>query len=254
MHRLIRAGLFLLLAVPCLPTRAEEISLKDGTKIVGHMTAVTPEKIEVETSYGKIQLKRGDVLSITFPENGTVSASANGTDSQAQKTDAAKVDEALNGLQYVNRTGKFALTLPPDWMIATDLHRSPETLAALSSRDKMRYLLVVQEQYPGSLDSYKELSLLNARRSLSNFEELSQSQATIDGKSALLVFYRGNLQKSSNLPIEFVSAIIASGNTYTRLTAWCVEPLFRDMQPAFEKLLNSYRATGGQTTATSSKP
>jgi hypothetical protein len=254
LRRLILSVVFFVLVASCPSLLAEEISLKDGTKIVGHMIALSPDKIEVETSYGKIQLKRTDILSINFPENGTASASANGANSQAQKTDAPSVDEVLNGLQYVNRTGKFTLTLPPDWMISTDIHRAPDTLTALSSRDKMRYLLVVQEQYPGSLESYKEVALLNARRTLSNFEELSQSQATIDGKSALFVFYRGNLQKSSNLPVEFVSAIIASGNTYTRLTAWCVEPLFHDMQPAFEKLLNSYHATAGQTTATASKP
>ena len=27
-----------------------------------------------------------------------------------------------------------------------------------------------------------------------------------------------------------------------------MEPLFQDMQPAFEKMVNSYRSTGGQTT------
>jgi hypothetical protein len=93
----------------------------------------------------------------------------------------------------------------------------------------------MQEEYPGSLESYKELTMLSARRSLSNFEELSESPATIDGKSALIVFYRGTLQKGSNLPVEFVSAIIASGKTYTKISAWCVEPLFHDMQPGFER-------------------
>jgi hypothetical protein len=251
-YRVIATTVFLFLTVAFFPALAEEISLKDGTKIIGRMTAVTPDKIEVETSYGKMQLKRSDVLSITFPENGT--AQTNSVEPTAAKADAPKVDEALNGLQYVNRTGKFTLALPPDWVIATDLHRAPETLAALSSRDKMRYLLVMQEQYPGSLESYKELTMLNARRSLGNFEELAQSSVTIDGKSALLVFYRGTLQKGSNIPVEFVSAIVATGNTYTKLSAWCVEPLFHDMQPAFEKVLNSYRTTGGQTTATTSKP
>ena len=230
MRRVTAITLFL--AVASLPTLAEEISLKDGTKIVGRMTAVSPDKIDVETSYGKVQLKRTDILTINFPENG---ASANSSQPTPAKTDAPKVDEALNGLQYINRTGKFTLTLPPDWVIATDLHRAPETLTALSSRDKMRFLLVMQEEYPGSLESYKELTMLSARRSLSNFEELSESPATIDGKSALIVFYRGTLQKGSNLPVEFVSAIIASGKTYTKINAWCVEPLFHDMQPGFER-------------------
>ncbi len=221
------------------------------------MTAVTAEKIEVETSYGKMQLKRSDVLTIRFPENG---ASANAAQSSssgiAQGTTlnavAPKVDEAMNGLVYVNRTSKFTLTLPPDWMIAPELRHGPEILAGLASRDKLRFLLVAQEEYPGSLESYKELTMLGARHNLSNFEELSESPATIDGKPALLIFYRGTLAKASNLPVEFVSAIVVSGKTYTKVTAWCVEPLFHDVQPTFEKVLNSYRSSNGQTTAANS--
>ena len=247
-------GLGLGLLAISFSAMAEEISLKDGTKIVGHMTAVTPEKIEVETSYGKMQLKRSDVLTISFPENGTSanvtqpssSGTAQGTTLNAV---APKMDESLNGLVYVNRTAKFTLTLPPDWVIAPELRHSPEMLAGLASRDKLRFLLVAQEEYPGSLESYKELTMLGARRNLASFEELSESPATIDGKPALLIFYRGNLAKASNLPVEFVSAIVVSGKTYTKVTAWCVEPLFHDMQPAFEKVLNSYRSNSGQTTA-----
>lgn len=246
----------LALMVGSFSAMAEEVSLKDGTKIIGHMTAVSADKIEVETSYGKIQLKRSDILTISFPENG---ASANAgqpspaaAQSASMKVDSAKVDEVLTGLQYTNRTAKFTLTVPPDWVIAPELRHNAETLAALSSRDKMRFIMVSQEEYPGSLQSYKELTMLGARRNLSDFEELSESPVTIDGKSALMIFYRGTLSKASNLPVEFVSAIVVSGKTYTKVTAWCVEPLFRDVQPTFEKVLNSYHSANGQITAAAS--
>jgi hypothetical protein len=159
----------------------------------------------------------------------------------------------LQGLRYVNRTGKFSLTVPQQWVINADLHRSPGTLAVLTSSDKTRFLVAIQEDYPGSLDSYKELAMLNARRSLTNFEESAQSNVTIDGKAALLVYYRGS--QKGGLPVAFLSAIIASGNSYTKMTVWCIEPLFHDMQPSFEKMLMSYR-TSGQTSAAaaSSKP
>jgi hypothetical protein len=242
---------FSFLVMACYPAAAEEVSLKDGTKIVGHMTGVTPENIEVETSYGKVLLKRSDVMTISFPENGP--AHTNPGEPAAGKGEAAKIDEALEGVQYVNRTGQFALTLPPDWVISTELRRAPETLSALTSRDKLRYLVVMREEYPGSLESYKELTMISVRKGLGNFEELAQSPVTIDGKSALLVYYRGTLAKGSNLPVEFVSAIIVSGKTFTRVSAWCVEPLFHDMQPAFEKILNSYHTTAGQTMATAVK-
>jgi len=242
---------FSLLLMAGHPLAAEEISLKDGTKIVGRMTGVTADTVEVETSYGKVQLKRSDVVTINFPDHGT--ANARPSDPAAASGEAAKIDEALDGAQYVNRTGQFALTLPPDWMMATDLRRAPETLAALTSRDKLRYLVVMREEYPGSLESYKELTLINAQKGLGNFEELAQSSVTIDGKSALLVYYRGTLPTSSHLPVEFVSAIIVSGKTFTRVSAWCVEPLFHDMQPAFERIMSSYHSTTVQATASAAK-
>ena len=241
----------LLFLTAALPALAEEIVLKDGTKIVGHMTGITSEKIEVDTSYGKVQLNRGDIVSITFSEN----SSGKAPDVAAAKQALPKMDEALTGTQYLNRTAKFSLTLPPEWAIDPNLRNTPATLAGFSSKDKMRFAMVIQEEYPGSMDSYREVTMLSVRRTLSNFEELARSNATIDGKPAILVFYRGTLQKSNNFPVEFLSAFIQSGNTYTKISVWCIEPLFHDMQPAFEKIVTSYRTSGHITAAAdSTKP
>lgn len=253
MRRALSASLFGFLLLGTITTLGEEISLKDGTKLVGHMTAITPDKIEVETSYGKIQVKRSDILTISFPENGAAPATTPSDPAAAEKQPLPKIDESLSGLIYTNRTGRFMLTLPPDWVIAPELRKSPETMAALSSKDKMRFMLAVQEQYPGSLDSYKDLVILNARRNLDSFEEIGQTPVTIDGKASLILYYRGTL-RGSKLPVQFVSALIPSGNVYAKVSAWCIEPLFRDMQPAFEKTLNSYKSMGGQTTAGITKP
>jgi len=238
-------------AASSLPARGEEIILKDGTKVVGRLTGITSEKIEVDTSYGKVQLNRSDIVTISFSQSGS---DAKAPETAPANASLPKIDETLSGTQYVNRTGKFSLTLPPDWMIEPSLRRTAATLASFTSKDKMRFAMVIQEDYPGSLESYKEITMLNARRTLSNFEELANSNVTIDGKSALLVFYRGTLAKTNNLPVEFVSAIIVSGNSYTKVTAWCIEPLFHDMQPAFEKLVNSYRGSGRTLAADAAKP
>jgi hypothetical protein len=241
----------LLFLTASLPAFAEEIILKDGTKIVGRMTGITSDKIEVETSYGKVQLNRTDIVTISFADN----ASAKAPDVAPAKQSLPKMDESLTGAQYLNRTGKFSLTLPPDWLIDPNLRNSSTTLAGLSSKDKMRFAMVIQEDYPGSMDSYRELTMLGVRRTLSNFEELAHSEATIDGKPALLVYYRGTLQKSNNLPVEFLSAFIQTGNTFTKISVWCIEPLFHDMQPTFEKIVGSYRTSGHITAAAdSTKP
>jgi hypothetical protein len=248
------ARIVLLCLTVCLVTgmseSAEEITLKDGKKIVGHLTGVSSDKIEVETSDGTLQLKRGDIVTISFPEN----SSAKSPEAHSEKRDLPKIDETLSGTQYVNRTGEFSLTLPRDWIIDTDPSHSPSTLAVLSSKDKTRVTFVMQEEYPGSLESYKEVTMLNARRTLGDFEELSESNATIDGKTALLVFYRGVVSKSKDLPFEFLSAIVASGNSYTKITAWCLEPLFHDMQPDFEKIVMSYHSSSRIGPAESRQP
>jgi len=250
----IGSALAMLLAAS-LPAAAEEIALKDGTKIVGHMNSLTGDKIEVVTAYGKMLVKRSDIVTISFPENNPTAAPTSAPDAAAVKKDPPPViDEALNGTQYVNRTGKFSLTLPAGWMINPDLPHSKAAIAGLSSKDKMRFLMVVQEEYTGSLESYKDLGQLQARGSFGNYEELSESPVAIDGKAGLMISYRGTLAKS-NLPVQFLTAIIPSGTTFTRVTTWCVEPLFHETQPTFEKIVTSYRSSGQiSAAAASSKP
>jgi hypothetical protein len=236
-----------------LPACAEEIALKDGTKIVGHMTEVKSDKIEVETAYGKMQVKRSDILTISFPENGaatTASAPAPAGTKDAPTTTSAPgtpatpaIEQSLVGTQYFNKTGRFSLTLPPEWKINANLSKSPATIAGLSSRDDLRFVLVSREEYSGSLESYKGLGELQIRKSLANYEELSEAAITIDGKAGVLISYRGTLPKADNLPVQFLVAIVPSGTTYTRIAAWCVEPLFHEMQPTFERILNSYHSS-----------
>jgi hypothetical protein len=231
---------------------AEEIVLKDGTKIVGHMTAISGDKIEVETAYGKMSLKRGDILTISFPENGNQSVPA-GT--QPAKKDKPKIEESLDGSQYLNKTGEFSLSLPPEWKINPALSASSDAIAGLSSGDNMRFLVVVREVFPGSLESYKGLSEIQVKNNLQDYEKLSESPTTIDHKSALLLSYRGTLAKANNLPVQFLTAIIPLGNTYYRITTWCVEPLFNESQSMFEKIISSYHDTRPSSVPSSlSKP
>src|SRR5258708_16089719 len=132
------------------------------------MTGITSDKIEVETSYGKVQLNRGDILTINFPENGSGKA----PEAAAAKQELPKIDETLLGTQYLNRTGKFSLTLPPEWKIHPDLQHSPGTFARFTSNDKMRFAMATQDAYPDSLYPYPELPLLGPLSTLSNFSEL----------------------------------------------------------------------------------
>src|ERR1700747_3605071 len=108
MRRTILVFGFLLVVM--LPASAEEFVLKDGTKIQGRMLAAKSDKIEVQTAYGKMQIRRSDILAINFPENG-------GTAVSQSSGKARPVDESLTGTEYLNRTGHFTLTVPIEWKI-----------------------------------------------------------------------------------------------------------------------------------------
>jgi hypothetical protein len=249
MRRILFLPVFSLFLAMSLPTAAEEILLKDGTKIVGHMSALQADKIEVETAYGKMQIKRGDIITINFPENGASAAPGS-----SAKDDAPVIEESLRGTQYVNTTGKFTLTVPPDWKIDTKFPRTSVIVTVLSSHDNMRFLTVTQEEYNGSLESYKGLLELTYRKMFGSYEELSESPAKIDGKSALLLSFRGISTKADNLPVQFLVAIVPSGTTYTRVATWCVEPLFHETQPMFEKIVSSYHSGAIPAVAQLAKP
>ena len=83
----------------CQTTRAEEIQLKDGTKITGKLVGVNGDTLQIKTAYGEIQVPRADVISINFPENQTKQAVA-GTPAGLPRP----VDETLSNGKYVNRS------------------------------------------------------------------------------------------------------------------------------------------------------
>lgn len=252
----MRRVLFIFLAVcwlllrAILPTAAEEISLKDGTKIVGRMISLQGDMIEVETAYGKIQLNRTDIITIAFPENATATPPA----TPAAKDAGINFEESLRGTQYVNKTCQFTVIVPPDWKINPKLPRVAPVVAGLSSHDDLAFLMVTQEEFSGSLDGYKGLLELQYSRTFGDYKELSASPVKIDGKSALLFSFRGISPKANNLPLRFLVAIIPSGTTYTRVATWCVEPLFHEMQPVFEAIVNSYRSSAVPAVAQFTKP
>jgi TonB family protein len=228
-----------------LPASAEEFVLKDGTKIQGRMLAVKGDKIEVQTAYGKMQIRRSDILTINFPENSGTAVSQ----SSGDREKATPVDENLTGTEYVNRTGHFTLTVPIEWKINPELRVGTDMLAALSSRDNMRFVVVEHETFAGSLESYKGLVEIASRRNVNDFEKLSESNVTIDGRPGMLIIFRGTNPRAQNLPVEFVAAIANFGGEYLHAVAWCVEPLFNESQRTLENILLSYHRVGDNPAA-----
>lgn len=60
---------------------AEEIQLKDGSKITGKITGVDGNTFQVKTAYGEIKVPRTEIVTIQFPENSTKKSDAAGDSS-----------------------------------------------------------------------------------------------------------------------------------------------------------------------------
>lgn len=73
-QRLIYVTLLVLFS--CLLVQAEEIQLKDGSKVNGRIIAVNGDTFQVKTAYGEIQVPRQQIVAISFPENEPNSAAS----------------------------------------------------------------------------------------------------------------------------------------------------------------------------------
>jgi hypothetical protein len=95
-----------------------------------------------------------------------VSSKGSAAVSATPQKDVLAIDESLNDSQYINRTAKFSLVLPPDWIINKEVRHSPSTLAWLSTPDKRNWVGVTKEQDAGSLENFKEVFEVRAQPSL----------------------------------------------------------------------------------------
>ena len=140
-------------ALACVPVRAEEIQLQDGTKVTGKLTGITNDTFQVKTAYGDIQAPRAQVISINFPENQPKKES----DAEEPKAKSA-IEKSLNGATYTNVAEKFHVNVPKGWLLAPELAtQSADIAAALKSPDQIYFLFVTPEKYLGTLATYKVL-------------------------------------------------------------------------------------------------
>ena len=170
------------LLVPALllagtPARAEDIFLKDGTKIVGKIVGFEKDAFRVETSFGIAIIYKDRVERIVFaptapsPAAGAAktepSPSSPARESRAERPSGPPV-ETVTGTQYTNQTYGFRIFKPPTWRSYPQLVR-PQTplVAALGTPDESTLLLIGREPYNGTLDDYAR----GAERSLRQFYE-----------------------------------------------------------------------------------
>jgi hypothetical protein len=232
-----RGAWILSVAVLCVSLRAEEIQLKDGTKITGKLTGVSGDTFQVKTAYGDIQVPRAQVVSINFPENQPKKEGDEG-----ERAAKPPVDESLHGTTYTNRSGKFTVKVPEGWLLAPELaNQSQDIIAALKSPDQIYFFLVTPEKFPGTLSTYKVLAETQYQTKFKEYEKISESQIQMDGRNGVRLIWHGKNTAAHDAPMKSVVYILPYENRMVRLSFLTLEPLFDEGLPIFEKIAASYQ-------------
>jgi hypothetical protein len=214
---------------------AEEIQLKDGSKITGKIVGVSGETFQVKTNYGDINVPRSEVVSITFPENAPKTAASNADT-------PPPVDEDLKGNIYTNHTAGFQVGVPSGWKISPDLRASKDVVAALDSADDTLFFMVTPEKFSGTLATYKVLTENQYQKNFAGYVNDGESEAELDGRKGIRIICHGTA-KSNNADLKFLVYILPYEGRMVRLSFFTLPPLFNDGLPAFEKIAASYRST-----------
>jgi len=172
---------------------AEDIQLKDGTKMTGKLIAITGDVFQVKTAYGDINVPRSEMVSITFPENAS-KASGGGAS-------LPPVDEELKGQTYTNRTADFQIAVPSGWKLAPELRTSKDIVAALTSSDETLFLMVTPEKFSGTLATYKVLAETQFQKNFTGYVNDGETEAQLDGHKGIRLIWHGT-SKANNADIK----------------------------------------------------
>lgn len=216
--------------------QAEEIQLKDGSKITGKVIGVSGDAFQVKTNYGDISVPRSEVVSITFPENAPKSAASDAAT-------APPVDEELTGNVYTNRTAGFRVTVPSGWKIAPELRTSKDVIAALDSSDETLFFMVTPEKFSGTLATYKVLAETQYQKTFSGYVNDGETEAQLDGRKGIRMIWHGT-SKANNADLKFLVYILPYEGRMVRISFFTLPPLFSDGIPVFDKIAASYHSTG----------
>jgi len=231
-------ALALSLAFLWISARAEEIQLKDGSKVTGKIIVTTDDAFQIKTAYGNIQVPRSEIVSINFPENQQKAKSEGGAENEA-----TPVEESLQGTTYTNKTAKFQVTVPPGWSTSDTLRaNSKDIIAALQSQDQTLFLFVTPEVFSGTLNTYRVLAETQYQTRFKDYEKLSENETQLDGKAGIRLIWHGKNASANDAPLKSVVYIIPYGGRMVRLSFLTLEPLFDTALPVFEKIDASYRS------------
>ena len=212
----------LLLALPCL---ADEIRLKDGTKIIGSIVGYEKDSFKVETSYGFALVRKDKVESITItdptkkpnetkpPEKPASDSSAGSTASsppaatplaapapraqapaKAAPAPEPAIRESVDGTTYVNHTYAFRMYKPPSWRVIEGARKMlPAAIVAMGTSDESTLMVLGRVQHQGTLDAQLAATERELRSIYTNYLPAEPERSIIAGQPAMQRRFRGTV-------------------------------------------------------------
>lgn len=212
--------------------RADELKLKDGSKISGTIVGFEDNSFKVKTAYGYAVVQRDLVTSISIadaaphaaadkkpavaaapapipppaskPAAAATKAAPPAPPAASPAADAAPpkpaepepIREEVSGNLYTNQTYRFQMYKPPGWQVI-DASRGvlPGAIAAMGTSDETTYLLVGQEDAGKSLAADIEAAERRLRDVMENFRPLGEQHVTVSGIAATERKFRGSVDR-----------------------------------------------------------
>jgi hypothetical protein len=206
---------------------ADELKLKDGTKITGKIVGYEGESFKVETSYGFALVRRDKVASIVVSDDAKpAAANSEPAKSEAAKTTSppasaptqappqraaapppAKVTppapppepvnrETVEGTSYINHTYGFQMYKPPSWRVIEGAQRLlPSAIVAMGTNDETTLMVLGRTRQSGALDAHVAATDRQLRQVYQNFRVLSDQRTTIAGLPAFERRFRGSVEE-----------------------------------------------------------
>lgn len=164
------------------------------------------------------------------------------TDSK-QTTDTKKEssEPKVKGTVIKNANEDIQLTIPMDWKEDNALNASAIISASKQSKDK--YVMVIANQKSDfsegtSLDDFVNIFKENTKVGMSQMEVLSTEEIEVDGVSAKLLDFTGEVQK---MKAHYLTAIVEKGNRFYQIVSWSSDKGFTSNKDEFVEIIKSFK-------------
>jgi hypothetical protein len=191
---------------------ADELKLKDGTKIVGNIVGYEGDAFKVETSYGFALVKKDKVASIIVSEAKApappppartnpppIVPAANTAPAKAQpaaRAVEAPMREEVEGTRYTNLTFSFQLYKPPSWSVIEGARKTlPTAIVAMGTEDQTTLFIVGREPLQKTIEQHAAANERSLRELYENYRAVGERRTTVAGLPAFEKRFRGTVEE-----------------------------------------------------------